>query len=579
MPDGLAVHALNGCRRLALLVEAPGKRARVAALARRVWRHVEEVEVFATKGHVAAFADSFSDDDVDVVRGVMPGRRLTDSGRSVLRSVIAFRPDAVVLACDDDDEGHVIALDCVTWLAPHLGDSVFWRMKLRSLDDAGFAVAARAIVPYGDAHRAEAASGYARAGLDRWLAVTCSPMRGIGVGRVVSTVLNILATRSRDFLWRVVRSAPDGFAAVATVRVDGPVRIDGVVPPPPPLDVGVGVSSPPSNPVLSVGQVMHRLVTERVGGVSDVAAAADSLQRLYESGRLTYCRPQGMWLPDDALRDLAVASGMGRAPDRPSWLPSQGEGHPALAPIKPSAGLAGVDVFNLDSDTAVLARVSRWQAEQVWSVVGRAVEADDSAWRAWCDEVGLRVVARPVWTLRRPVLPWQARFVRPGVEPVREDAATYVFRRMVENNLGRPSTWVEHVRKVVGHGLVDRQGALTRRGWIWLQAAPRWLREPNAAQALEDACRRPMPNDGDGEACCRVRLCRAVSVARSLADDHALRESGAALPKVPSGRVHAAVREPIPVESAVRSAVIREMPVVPAGDEPSASLPMRAAMP
>lgn len=520
----------NRAERIAFLVEAPGKRARLAELASKAWPETT-IEVFATKGHVASFPEDFRQDDVCPESGTMPRRNLERSALVLFERVIAFAPSIIVLAMDDDEEGHLIAKDCAEWFAEAAPDVSLCRLRLRSLDTAGFARACREMVAYGPECYSEAASAYARTGLDRWLAVRHSPTKGTGVGRIVSPLLRILAERPRDTLWRVVRPIGHGMSASTTLR-SRRVLPHAEIPPPPPMPAEVlSQATSPTSHSLALGPLMHRLTVERIGGCETLEETAESLQHLYESGQLSYCRPSGTWLPNDAVRDLAIAAGLRRCPDRPAWLAADGEGHPALAPVSPPFGLALAATTGLDRNTAVLTQVARWQAEAVWSVLGTVRKTDDPAWRAWCLEAGFgEEAAEPTWIIRQATLPWQERRTRPMARVVPETVPIYVFRRLLENRLGRPSTWLEHVRKVCGHGLVDDAGKPTLRGWRWLRAAPPWLTKPETSQRLEEACRRAVPQDGEGELQCRARLRRVL---RMVQGDASLRQERTEEPSAP----------------------------------------------
>jgi hypothetical protein len=85
---------------------------------------------------------------------------------------------------------------------------------------------------------------------------------------------------------------------------------------------------------------------------------------------------------------------------------------------------------------------------------------------------------------------------RPGMEDTREpgvyrlpaDAAA--LRVMVENQLGRPSTWPDHVKNFVGRELVDADMKLTAKGRFWLQSTPAALLDPKTSRRIEDVLNR-----------------------------------------------------------------------------------------
>jgi hypothetical protein len=77
---------------------------------------------------------------------------------------------------------------------------------------------------------------------------------------------------------------------------------------------------------------------------------------------------------------------------------------------------------------------------------------------------------------------------KPGVYRLPADAAA--LRVMVENQLGRPSTWPDHVKNFVGRALVDADMKLTAKGRFWLQSTPAALLDPRTSQRIEDVLNR-----------------------------------------------------------------------------------------
>lgn len=497
--------------RAALLIEAPGKRATLSRLMRRVVPRTAATAL-ATRGHFCGFPSrltplGFGPDGDDVGRVPDPGRLA-----ALCRDLAALAPDRVWLATDDDDEGDVIAWDAATHLPlPRRA----LRVRLSALTEGALSAAlAEASPPEATA----AAPGRTRAMLDRLLGAACA-RRGFGGGRVLTPLLEAASAGAfrRRRLMLPVRFET-GEEAEAELWLP-PDRLDR-------LARAVAASGPlllPWRP-----DVVRRHVCLHGGelliGVSEtlglaLADCAEAMQRLYESGALSYWRSLGREMPGHAA---APESGRPRS------------AHPAPHPLREVPLCASLS--RLGADEAVLTVIARLQAEAMARAV---VEVPAGVWRApfarlGFDDVPPGAVACRLELSRR--FPWQGRrrVACAPSDPWAVERA--VLRTMLELGLGRPSTWVDHVRRLRERALIDASGRLTGLGGRWLDAAPAPLTSAALSRALEEACRTPVPGE-DPAAPWRARFVAAcASFPRELAAivepvfDEALGPSRAAPP-------------------------------------------------
>jgi len=484
--------------RALVIIEAPGKIRRLEALLAATRRG--RTRVVATGGHIADFPERPDAPDIDW-EGATPGRRIRAEVAARLRSAIAAaNPEEILIATDDDEEGDVIAWD----LAELLGESglPLRRLRLGALTrEALEAALARAEAP----NALTAAPGMTRAIADRLLGFRMSCGTGCAIGRVLSPLLSL--ARAGEFRRRaaVLAIPRDGGGPPfrARLRLDeeelGRLRRapDGAAPR---ALAALPPSADAAPPPAGTGWLLLRLIEE--AGL-DLDEAEATLQRLYEAGRLSYCRAEGRPLPPEGVRILARSLGWTASVALPA-RPEAASGHPAPYPLE-DIPLASPPE-RLDHETAALVLIGRAQAEAVLQAWSRPAPAD---WRGWLAARGIAdgaAMPAPVAPAGRP-LPW-LRGPAPGLGIIDQPLAARVLEAMLAHGLGRPSTFARHVRRLLGRGLLRPDGGLTPRGEAWLDAAPPALREPAMSRRIEEMCRRPAEGEDGDTAPWRRRFAR-----------------------------------------------------------------------
>ena len=458
-PDGLVV------------IEASGK----LGAFRRAIEHVGwNFGVVATLGHLYEWPTSLR--HPGVCRRSDGG--LVDHGRRAARPEVlahvtqrlsGLRPNStVILATDNDDEGHAIAADVAALVREHCVGARLQRALPGAITLGAIASALSRAQVY---EPGAETLGVARRQVDRVIGAGWSDLEGRKpVGRVLSALL-----RSVDRL-------PVSTERKQHVIHDG--RIDIVVECP---GRGVELSSgdlrlgghgrvaaeAPPNYFDAIG------ILEDDAGI-DIASAAALLQELYISGKIGYPRttrrgfdPAAAATAEVEARRLGLAR-FGDISSEPAVDQYRDDAHPAIALTED--GWASADVLRpLASRSTprerVLAALARRSIASVLTVEAPGIE-----------------VLRPDLRIRGARiagLPWMARHV-PATRDVSVGRA--LVDRMEDEGIGRPSTVVAHAAKAQRMGWVSSSGALSPEGRAVLAAAPAGL-DAAASRAVEDVLR------------------------------------------------------------------------------------------
>lgn len=465
------------------VIEAPGKVRTLQAILERLGH---DARIQATRGHLFQMPEKL--DNVGIDRGLREFERKPRDLSVIdwLRKEAALSEE-VYIATDADAEGDVIAWDVAETIRDLHPEPM--RVRLKGMDDDSVR---EALVEATPLKKADAIPGRTRAIIDRLIGVGFSA-NGVAVGRVGTALLG-LVQRDMPNVRQVKLAAPakdGGRPWVADGEIGGSltlevanrlVRLDL-----PALEVKASIDA--------VGKPDHTGdIMVRAGDKLDMSPAevSKSMQRLYEGGRLSYPRSGSRGLsPSVALKMAAVLRKAGYTADGKAIAGKpEGGAHDAPYPIGPVD--PGKDPEKLGHDEGVRTLISRGMVksaqhrkeeipllpELVQFLVRNGFSQDVAAAVGklpWRREIGPRYPGQESW---------------PESEIVVRRADTVLLERAVRNNLGRPSTWANHVENFMQRGLVDDDMRLTQKGRDWIAASPKELLDPRISAAIEAACEK-----------------------------------------------------------------------------------------
>lgn len=388
----------------------------------------------------------------------------------------------ILVATDNDQEGHVIAQD-VSALAAGLAPArQVMRMLVGGLDRESIVRALESLRPI---EPAKAVPGTARRISDRIIGACMSDFeRNRPVGRVQSALLGLCADhRLAHTRLHVKMPCTDGGKPFV-----GEVPVYGAMTPAKLIAALGGLDIPPA-PVarselcqmgapLAYGDALldlHRSLN------LDIADAADLLQRMYEAGDISYPRTASRGLTDDGIESAArIARVKGLIAFKKDLLPrvDTSSPHEAIRVLNEDR-LRTIDIgkplklYDTDRDAA-LSFVAR-----------RTLDAGVPVQRDYPDLSQAPEWAREVeWKrdTRRTILPW--RYPDPP-QVVSQDIKAALVETMMQNGIGRPSTYAQHAARFAERELLDYKFDLTPKGREWLDFAPDPLKRPDTSARIE----------------------------------------------------------------------------------------------
>lgn len=420
-----------------------------------------EAEVIATLGHLYEGPSALREPGLRRVDGA-----LVEVGRRPARVPVVARVTSqiaaasrVIIATDPDEEGHAIADDVYALCRTH-GVKRIFRAVFEELTPAGVGAGLQALRPYDPAL---ARPAIVRRQVDRVIGSVLTDFEGHRpVGRVLSALLGTVAARPLATT-----------VAQAIAPVDG---IDWLVSGPDAADLASASVATDMHEVsgagLSLADVLLR--ADALGGIR-LGDAAKQLQSLYVAGKVGYPRTAGRVLSASAsaiAARQAARLGFGRF------------GRIEVAGERVEVGHAAVSLTAegwAEAHVLTPAGFSEGVAARLLALIGRA-------------DLGTALVrsGRPV----EAVAPVEARALMPGAgqwetlpaQHVRSSEAALVGR-LVEEQLGRPSTWAGQAERMVAKGWIGADGRLTADGARVLAAAPVAMTTGEACRALEEVMR------------------------------------------------------------------------------------------
>lgn len=478
------------------VIEAPGKARQLEELLQGLGI---DAKVQATKGHLyempkrptpLGIDSSFRDFERKLIDPEI-GQRLRDA---------VAEADNVFVATDADQEGDVIAWD-VAELISDINPSPF-RIRLRGMDPESIreAIDSASLVS-----KKDAVPGRTRAIVDRMIGGVFSN-GGVAVGRIGSALLGVIQNEAPSVrkMLLVAPSKDNGRPWTAECTVTGPIT-PGVAKKLtevrfPPLDVESRGSSEPTSPQ-NMGQIMVR-----AGDELDMSPkeASNSLQKLYEAGRMSYPRAGSKGISKSIMRKIArelkkagYTFDEDRTPDKKA-----SDVHDAPYPI--GTVQAQQDPVRQGHEEGLRTLVARDLIKTGQThVLERGVGATAAAHlrgKGFSSDV-CEFVGKLTWKRENgPRYPGQESWPKSKVWSRRPD--TVLLEAAVEKGLGRPSTWANHITKFMERQLVDDDLQLTAKGREWIARTPPILLNPQISAAIEQACERTlagMMDDPDRE--------------------------------------------------------------------------------
>ena len=480
------------------VIEAPGK----AKLLEGILRELRiDAKVQATRGHFMAMPGKLKPLGIDSrMREFM---RVPSNPEVFMRlRDMAREADNLFIATDADQEGDVIAWDvheATRDIHPSPG-----RVRLKGMDHASIRAA---IAAAGPVEKEAAVPGRARSILDRMIGgLFGSPQ--VPAGRVSTAILGLVAS-GRPSVMRVRLAAPSKdrkrpwiaeFDLAAPLDAATAQRLAKLELPP------LGSTGAPRTQATKPAHTGDIMI--RAGDRLDMSPAetSESMQRLYEAGRMSYPRAGSRGVtPETAkvISDIFRKSGWSQVKTENYAVKGEGDTHDAPHPIGPvnprlkpellggdervralvaadlvKAGMEHSRETAFASALAPFLRAQGFSAEVADFIAGMRPAADGTT-VTWHREHG-------------PSYPGQDQWAQSGVERRRPDTA--LLEAVVKAGLGRPSTWASHVAKFVERGLADDDLKLTAKGRAWVKGSFPPLLDPRLSAAIEVACERVDPS-------------------------------------------------------------------------------------
>lgn len=465
-----------------VVIEAPGK----IRTFHRIFAQIGfPAEVCATLGHVLENPQTLKDIAIERVDGSysesmrLPYRPVS---YQYLQEQIKKCSGRLIIATDNDNEGHVIAQD-VADLARKLKPSLpILRMLSGGLDAQSIHQALGDLRPLDPE---ASVAGTARRITDRIIGGTLSDFElNRPVGRVQSALLGMCESPGLAHSVLQVRlpCKDGGKPFLGNIPIYGSNNSAKLI-----AELG-GLQLPAATVVkteivpmakpLAYGDALVEL--NRNLGL-DIEKAANLLQQMYESGDISYARTDSRSFTQAGAESIArIARSRALLVFKKENLPlvNVGTAHEAIRVLNESL-LAKLDIGKPlklhDSDRdAVLSFIARRSIES-----GVPIQRDYpeiSELPAWAQQVDWKR------DTKRFVLPW--RYPDPD-QVVGRDLKVALIEGMVEHGIGRPSTYAQHAARFAERDLVDYKYEVNPKGEDWLQQAPESLRDAKAAAKIE----------------------------------------------------------------------------------------------
>lgn len=470
---------------LLFVIEAPFKAKALETILRDIGI---DAKVQATKGHLYAMPDKLTPLGIDAGFREF-GRKLLDEEIGQRIRDAASEADAVYVATDADQEGDVIAWD-VAELISDLQPEPF-RVRLKGMDEDSVRSALDETVYV---RKRDAVAGRTRAIIDRMIGSVFST-DGVAVGRVSTALLGVVRDAPpKIHRLRLVAPSKDG-GRPWTAETDVVAPLDAKT-----ADRLVKVRFPPMGLMSSSPSPIERRpgnmgdIMVRAGDELDMSPkeASNSLQKLYEAGRMSYPRAGSRGISKGILRKIhgiLQKSGYEFDADKVSDKKS-GDVHDAPYPIGPVEVHKDPARQGFEEGIRTLAARDILRAGQTHTVqIGVGETAGKHLSTIGFSQKVCDFVARLEWRREEgPRYPGQESWPKSELLERRQDTA--LLESAVRLGLGRPSTWASQIEKFFDRGLVDGEFNLTKKGMLWVDASPEILLNPKVSAFIEEACEK-----------------------------------------------------------------------------------------
>lgn len=465
------------------VIEAPGKVRTLKAILQKVGI---EATVVASKGHIFSFPEKL--ENLGVNKNIEEVERTCTnlSGVKFMRDR-AKLCNTLYIATDADAEGEVIAWDAYNVLKD-LGKDIF-RIKLKGMDEESIKEALENITPVS---KTDAIPGRTRAIVDRTIGHTFSKS-GVGVGRVLTGLLGIVNNNKLSTQRvRLVAPSKDGgrpwvthFDVGNVISEDVANKITKLIFPAISIKSSVDSSSAPQH----MGEIMIQAGDDLFMTPKE---ASKSLQNNYESGQMSYPRSGSKGVSRSAKRRLdRMLKQSGYKTDIKHVVEKNDDDvHDAPYPFHKVD--VSKDPRKMGDDEGIKTLVARnfiKSAQSHKTEFAHTKEIYDFLKKKGFNEEVSTFISKLEWTREMgPSHPGQQSW--PKSEIMERLPETVLLEKAVELNLGRPSTWANHIEGFLEKDLVDSNLQLTDKGKKWVESSPKELLDPRLSAAIEGACEK-----------------------------------------------------------------------------------------
>lgn len=476
------------------IIEATGK---IGCLQKVLEQMNFHPEVIATRGHFCKMPESLSSVAIDknfheTLR--VPDEAIINRIKDSINIMIENGGRDVYIATDDDAEGNVIAYDVYENIKDIIPNPC--RVKLTALDKDSLQ---EALDNMGTVNKEDAIPGRTRAIVDRLIGAAFAS-QGISAGRVGSAILGIIAKdKPKPYRLNLVARAIDGGRPwrasievnnLITKEIAEKIIIAGF----PELDYETTIRKivPPND--------MGRILV-RAGDAMNMSPkdAAKAMQNAYESGALSYPRAASRGMSKSAAQKISQSLRKTGWEFDKSCIPARTEGEPHDSPYP----VGPVDI-SLDPK-----RIG--PAEGIRVLIGRDLLLSGEKRKVQKHKKGVIPPYLESKGIPHDVavyldnLDWERDFGQP-VPGENKSNDSYIETRRIDSviletclhhDIGKPSTWPNHIQNFIDKGLVDSDLNLTALGQEVLRQTPDILLNPKFSQAIMKACEADVKLDGD----------------------------------------------------------------------------------
>lgn len=462
-------YGVNTMSDLVVVIEAPGK-------IRPLRKILAELRINA---QVHATGGALYDMPQDVLgldpNDLTPERWTPTSTRTIQHLTKHFK-DAkrIVVMTDGDPDGELIAAQVNSVLVATGSEAIVERVTTSALNAEAVKIALQSprVID-----RRVCVAVMARRAIDRAIGFLCSNPNASGqvAGRVSSKIIStidraplktikVAGTHPAQPGWRIwgkgTSSKRESLKAIETAFRTMDPELMG-------FSRETTINKPA--PAMLNGADALTLVANQLN--VPLAEAEKLMQTAYERGAISYPRtdsrdisPRTRTMLEDAMRTFGRRVGH----SKPSSEGSSGPvaAHEAVYPCSPikfnSSSLTGLS--RLDSTIAIITR--RAFASLSPDARVKTIEIDPEAISTFLSKKGLPAVQVRIWKDIPETAGWltvEREFLRP-VQLTNIPLDSAIMERMVEQNIGRPSTIVGHIGKALNRGWVHDHGTLSGKG-------------------------------------------------------------------------------------------------------------------